>query len=110
MAEDYLKKKGYKILERNYRCPLGELDLVVVDGKVVVFVEVKVRTEHLFGAPLEAVDWRKKKKMVNAPLYFLSHYRLHQRDARFDVIGISKSARGPVMGHVNNAFHLDETS
>ena len=110
MAEDYLKKKGYKILERNYRCPLGELDLVVVDGKVVVFVEVKVRTEHLFGAPLEAVDWRKKKKMIKAALYFLSHYRLHQRDARFDVIGISKSARGPVIEHVTNAFDLDETS
>ena len=110
MAEDYLKKKGYKILERNYRCPLGELDLVGVDGKVVVFVEVKVRSENLFGAPLEAVDWRKKKKMVKAALFFLSQYRLHQRDARFDVIGISKSARGPVIEHVTNAFDLDEAS
>ncbi len=55
IAERYLLKKGYKLVERNYRCPSGELDLIVLDLRVVVFVEVKTRTGHAFGTPFEAV-------------------------------------------------------
>jgi hypothetical protein len=51
LAEVYLKKKGYKLVERNYRCAAGELDLIVLDRRVVVFVEVKTRTGHGFGTP-----------------------------------------------------------
>ena len=51
IAEDYLKRKGYRLVARNFRCPGGELDLIVLDRKVVVFVEVKTRSDHRFGAP-----------------------------------------------------------
>jgi putative endonuclease len=107
LAEDYLKKKGYKVLEKNYRCPLGELDLVVLDGRVVVFVEVKIRTDDSFGHPLEAVHSRKQDKMVKTALYFLSRYKLHQREARFDVVAISGRENHPIIEHVSNAFELD---
>ncbi len=106
VAERFLKKKGYKLVERNYRCAGGEIDLIALDGRVIVFVEVKTRTGHGFGTPLEAVEFRKQKKMILAAQYFLSEKGLHQREARFDVVGISWPQREPVVEHIENAFGL----
>ena len=108
VAERYLQKKGYKLVERNYRCAAGELDLIVLDRRVVVFVEVKTRTGHGFGSPLEAVEFRKQRKMIQAAQFFLAEKRLEQRDARFDVVGVSWPGREPVVEHVENAFELPE--
>jgi putative endonuclease len=106
IAEQYLKKKGYKVVERNYRCAAGEVDLIVLDRRVIVFVEVKTRSGHQFGTPLEAVAPRKQRKMMLAAQFFLSQKKLHQRDARFDVVGISWPGREPTVEHVVNAFEL----
>ena len=106
VAEQYLKDKGYKLVERNYRCTAGELDLIVLDRRVVVFVEVKTRSGHGYGSPLEAVEFRKQRKMIRAAQYFLSEKKLHQRDARFDVVGISWPGREPLVEHIENAFEL----
>lgn len=106
VAEQYLKKKGYKLIERNYRCAGGELDLIVLDRRVVVFVEVKTRTGQGFGSPIEAVEFHKQRKMIQAAQYFLTEKKLHQRDARFDVIGVSWPGRKPVVEHIENAFEL----
>jgi putative endonuclease len=106
IAEQYLKEKGYKLVERNYRCAAGEVDLIVLDRRVIVFVEVKTRTGHGFGTPLEAIQPRKQRKMMQAAQFFLSQKKLHQRDARFDVVGISWPGREPVIEHVENAFEL----
>ena len=106
LAERYLQKKGYTLVERNYRCPAGELDSIVLDRRVVVFVEVKTRTGHGFGSPLEAVEFRKQRKMIQAAKIFLAEKRLQQRDARFDVVGVSWPGREPVVEHIENAFEL----
>jgi putative endonuclease len=106
VAEQFLKQKGFKIVERNYRCAAGELDLIVLDKRVVVFVEVKTRTGLGFGTPLEAVAYHKQQKMIQAAQYFLSEKGLHQRDARFDVVGVSWPGREPVVEHIENAFDL----
>ena len=106
IAEEYLKKKGYRLVERNYRCAAGELDLIVLDHRVVVFVEVKTRTGQTFGSPFEAVEFRKQRKMIQAAQYFLAEKKLQQRDARFDVVGISWPARDPMVEHIENAFEL----
>jgi putative endonuclease len=106
LAEQYLKKKGYKIVERNYRCRGAELDLIVLDRRVIVFVEVKTRTGHGFGSPFEAVEFRKQQKMIQAAQYFLNEKKLHQRDARFDVVGISWPGGEPLVEHIENAFEL----
>jgi putative endonuclease len=106
VAEQFLKQKGFKIVERNYRCAAGELDLVVLDKRVVVFVEVKTRTGLGFGTPLEAVAYHKQQKMIQAAQYFLSEKGLQQRDARFDVVGVSWPGREPVVEHIENAFDL----
>lgn len=106
VAEAYLKKMGYRLVERNYRCPVGELDLVFLDRRVIVFVEVKTRTDDRFGAPLESVHQRKQRKMIKTALFFLSQHRLHHRDARFDVVGVSLKGGEPAVEHVQNAFEI----
>ncbi|HEX2228544.1 MAG TPA: YraN family protein [Candidatus Binatia bacterium] len=104
VAELFLKKKGYKVVKRNYRCRGGEVDLIVLDRKVVVFVEVKTRTDHGFGSPLEAVEPRKQRRMILAAQLFLHEKKLHERDARFDVVGISWPGADPLVEHIQNAF------
>jgi putative endonuclease len=106
VAERYLVKKGYRVVERNYRCRGGEVDLIVLDQRVVVFVEVKTRTKHGFGSPLEAVEPRKQRRMILAAQLFLLEKKLHGRDARFDVVGISWPGVQPVVEHVQNAFEI----
>jgi putative endonuclease len=104
IAELFLKKKGYKLVERNYRCRGGEVDLIVLDRRVVVFVEVKTRTDYGFGSPLEAVEPRKQRRMILAAQLFLHQKKLHERDARFDVVGISWPGTEPLVEHIQNAF------
>ena len=106
LAELFLKKKGYKLVERNYRCAAGELDLVMLDRRVIVFVEVKTRTGIGYGTPLEAVEVRKQQKMIYAAQFFLSAKKLSQREARFDVVGISWQGAQPIAEHIENAFEL----
>ena len=106
VAERYLKNKGYTVVERNYRCRGGEVDLIVLDRRVIVFVEVKTRSDHGFGNPLEAVEPRKQRRMIHAAQLFLHQKKLHQRDARFDVVGISWPGGDPVIEHVRNAFEI----
>jgi putative endonuclease len=105
-AEQYLRKKGYRVVERNYRCSVGEVDLIVLDRRVVVFVEVKTRTDNRFGTPLEAVELRKQRKIIQAAQFFLNQKRLYEREARFDVVGISWPDGEPVIEHIVNAFEL----
>jgi putative endonuclease len=106
IAESYLKKKGYRLVERNYRCPMGELDLIALDRRVIVFIEVKTRSDFRFGVPIESVHPRKQRKMIQAALYFLSQRRLHDREARFDVVGVSWAKGRAEVEHVKNAFDL----
>jgi putative endonuclease len=106
VAERFLTRKGYRVVERNYRCPAGEVDLIVLDRRVIVFVEVKTRSGERFGTPLEAVEARKQHKMMRAAQFFLTQKGLHQRDARFDVVGISWPGGKPIVEHIENAFEL----
>ncbi len=104
IAEVFLKKQGYRLVERNYRCRGGEVDLIVLDSRIIVFVEVKTRTDHGFGSPLEAVEPRKQRRMILAAQLFLHQKKLHERDARFDVVGISWPGTEPLVEHIQNAF------
>jgi putative endonuclease len=106
IAELFLKKKGYRLVERNYRCAAGELDLIVLDRRVIVFVEVKTRTGSGYGTPMEAVEFRKQHKMIRTAQFFLNAKKLSQREARFDVVGISWAGAKPLVEHIENAFEL----
>lgn len=107
-AEKFLSRRRYKVVARNYRCPLGELDLVALDGRTVVFVEVKTRAGHRCGTPLEAVGPRKRKQIVRVAEYFLAAHRLHDRCVRFDVVGVSWESGRAVCEVVKAAFGADD--
>jgi putative endonuclease len=106
IAERFLKRKGCTLVERNYRCPAGEVDLIVLDRRVIVFVEVKTRSGHGYGTPLETVPRWKQKNMIQTAMFFLHEKRLHNREARFDVVGISWMGREPIVEHIENAFEV----
>lgn len=109
-AEKFLKKKGYKIIRRNYRCPLGEIDLIAWDDDYLVFIEVKTRSENGFVLPEEAVDSRKQKRLARLAAYFISHTSYFQikPDCRFDVVSVNtkEKRRKPVIKLFQNAFDI----
>jgi putative endonuclease len=87
-AERFLRRHGYSIVERNYRCRLGEVDLIALDRRTVVFVEVKTRRCTRFGSPFDDVDLRKQRQIVRAAECYLDAHRLHDREVRFDVVAV----------------------
>ena len=100
-AAEFLKSLGYKILELRWRCPLGELDIVALDGDVLVFVEVKARSSVAYGFPAEAVTRTKQAKVIKAALVYIKAKALRPEALRFDVISFGP-AREPE--HITNAF------
>lgn len=88
LAEQYLLARGYEILARNARTPYGELDLVARTGEVIVFVEVKTRTNAAFGLPEEAVTLQKRAHILDAAQHYLQTNFEHEQDWRVDVIAI----------------------
>lgn len=108
IAENYLRDKGYQILARNYRSKLGEIDLVVQKNRIVIFVEVKTRGSAACGAPEEAVDGRKIRKLYQVASCFLKESRLEDRDVQFDVLSVFISAPGkePCVTHFEKALEL----
>lgn len=89
MACEYLRKSGYVIVEQNFHCRTGEIDVVAWEGNVLVFVEVKYRKNLAMGSPLEAVDPRKQKNIRRiAAVYLYQKGFPEQTDVRFDVVGI----------------------
>jgi putative endonuclease len=106
VAARYLRRKGYRIVARRERDALGELDLVAVDRRVIVFVEVKTRRSHRRGHPADAVDAHKQSRLTRAALAFLKRHQLLEHAARFDVISVTwpPHSRRPVVEHFCNAF------
>jgi putative endonuclease len=89
LAWNFLRKQGYTILEKNYRTRFGEIDLVAEKEGVIVFLEVKTRRDHRFGAPEEAVEWRKRQKLVRVAQAFLQTKGLEEKEVRFDILSVT---------------------
>jgi putative endonuclease len=106
-AEEYLRRKGYRILARNLRSPLGELDLVAEHGQVLVFVEVKARRTDVFGGAIYAVHHRKQEKLIQLAAQYLARRHIKNRLCRFDVVLLQGSdAVAPQIEHIQNAFEV----
>jgi putative endonuclease len=105
-AGQYLQGLGYRILERQFRNRFGELDLVAIDGSVVVFVEVKTRTTLAAGHPTEAITAAKQRKMTRAALAYLKRRGWLNRRTRFDVVAVlwSETQPAPEIQHYIHAF------
>ncbi|HEY5950249.1 MAG TPA: YraN family protein [Kofleriaceae bacterium] len=101
-AADLLVRKGMRIVERNYRCKVGELDIVARDGRVLVFVEVRSRRSTEFGSALDAISWAKRRKVTRVAMAYLARRRPQFDEARFDVVAIT----GEEIVHVEDAWRL----
>ncbi len=104
LAADFLKRKGYTIVQRNFRCAAGELDIIARDNDYLVFVEVKTRRNHNYGSPLEAVDFRKQRQICRTALCYLQKHSAEDQNIRFDIIAITITATKPLIEHITEAF------
>lgn len=103
-AARYLRYHGYLILSANYRCKLGEIDIIAEDRRYVCFVEVKTRSENMRFAPSDAVDAAKRSRIIAASQLFLMNYK-EKRQPRFDIIEVYFENNSAVrLNHIENAF------
>ncbi|MCH7760949.1 YraN family protein [candidate division TA06 bacterium] len=103
-AAHYLGKKGYQILEKNYRWGRGEIDIICKERNRIIFVEVKTRKNLNFGDPVEAVDRRKQRQIVKIAERYLVEKRLYDKiDCRFDVITLIENK----IEHIEDAFRVE---
>ncbi|MCE5336917.1 MAG: YraN family protein [Desulfobacteraceae bacterium] len=103
-AAEFLKRSGLKVLHRNYRCPLGEIDIIARDGKTVVFVEVRSRKADALCRAEESITATKKRHLVRAATWYLKQQAVRDCPARFDVIAIRRDGDKPEIDWMVNAF------
>ncbi len=106
LAAAYLAEAGYRIIERNYRCIFGEIDIVAEEGETLIFIEVKSRRSEAYGDPQLAVGHQKQKKISRIAMHYLEEKRLRQRLARFDVVAVKLLSSGHKIEIIRNAFDL----
>lgn len=109
-AEDnalaYLKQFGLKLVQRNFRCKAGEIDLIMLDGKTLALIEVRYRSSTRYGGAAASVTWHKQQRLINAARYLMvTRADLRRYPARFDVIAISSLARDRVEW-IKGAFEM----
>jgi putative endonuclease len=101
-ATEFLRKKGFKILQTNYKTHIGEIDVIAKDGDTIVFVEVKTRISDEYGVPSEAVNVKKQEKYYKVATEYLVREKLMDSPCRFDVIEIENGQ----INHIFNAFGM----
>jgi len=106
LAIAQLKALRYKILERNFKCSLGEIDVIARDKNTLVFVEVKTRATREFGGPAAAVHERKQRQLSKVALVYLNQKKLFNIPARFDVVAVEILPPAPRIEVIQNAFEL----
>jgi len=106
LALRFLKKKGYRIIEKNYVCKMGEMDIIAKEKDILAFIEVKTRTSTTFGPPQLAVNPKKQSQMSKVALNFLKEKKLEDTKARFDVVAILLGLKGAEIELIKDAFDL----
>ncbi|MFH1415296.1 MAG: YraN family protein [Elusimicrobiota bacterium] len=99
----HLEKNNYRIIHTNWRCRLGEADIIAFQGSVLCFIEVKYRSSDIYGTPGEAVDFRKQKKIIDIARAYISGRNITGKDVRFDVVEVTDSR----VNIIKNAFTAD---
>ena len=105
-AEGMLRRKKYRILERNYTCRFGEVDLVAEESGTVVFIEVKTRMSGRYGPPEISVTPRKQRRYARSALHYLQQKGIPDSPVRFDVVAVVMSEEGKILHRnlIRNAF------
>jgi len=104
LAARFLQERGVRIVERNYRCRGGEIDIIARDGQTTVFIEVKAREGKDFGEPVEAVTPWKRRRISRIALEYLARHHLDESPCRFDVVSICLDRDRTVVSIIQNAF------
>ena len=105
VAARYLRRCGHRIINRNYRCALGEIDLITTDGDTIVFVEVKTRSDDIHADPQESIGPAKRSRLERAAKHFLTSHRFDDFSCRFDVLSIIwRPGESPSIDHLPDAF------
>ena len=104
-AEKFLKKNGFKIVEKNYRNRFGEIDIIAMEEDCLVFVEVKTKSNVEFAEPETWVDFRKQNQLIKMASYYLSEKDINNTECRFDVVGVTiKANNKKEIVHLRSAF------
>lgn len=108
LAEEYIKAMGYIVLNRNFRCKIGEIDLIAKDGDFIVFIEVKSRYGNLYGSPCESITYYKKVKIFNTAQVYILKNKLNKYKFRFDVIEVflNKENNSTNINLIKDAFQI----
>ncbi|MBI4395247.1 MAG: YraN family protein [Candidatus Omnitrophica bacterium] len=106
LGENYLKSRGYQILERNVRSPFGEIDLIARHAGLLVFIEIKTRHGNRFGFPEESVNRRKKDRLIRLASWYLTQYPKSNPQVRFDILAIDFGEANPSFRLIQDAFDL----
>lgn len=106
-AARWLESRGYRIIERNFRTPGGEVDIIARDGDTIVFIEVKSRRTATYGVPQLAVTPFKQRQIIRAARWWLQRERLHDQPARFDVVAVTLRDGEPVIELIRDAFEAE---
>jgi len=93
-AFERLKKMGYRILHQNYRCPIGELDMIAEQDGSLVFIEVRTKSSNRYGTPDESITRKKQEKLRQIAMVYLSNQRLYGKTCRFDVVCVEVDREG----------------
>ena len=104
IATIYLQQSGYTIIERNFECKIGEIDIIAKDKNEIVFIEVKTRASALYGLPKEAVDQTKKKHIYRSAEFYIYIRHLENYPVRIDVIEVYKKQGKFKVHHIKNAI------
>jgi putative endonuclease len=105
-ACQYLIKKGLRLIARNYRCKVGEIDLIMQDDAALVFVEVRYRENYFYGTSAETVTYAKQKKIIRCAQFYLQQQRIEDMECRFDVMAITSKQGQLAIEWIRDAFSL----
>jgi putative endonuclease len=105
-AVQYLLQRGYRILQRNYRCRFGEIDLIARDGGTLAFIEVKTRRSQRFGPAASAVTFEKQRHLIKASQMYMTQMKTAYELCRFDVVAVEIDAHGLHIELIKDAFQL----
>ncbi len=104
LALKFLKKQGLALLQRNFNCRFGEIDLIMTDNDYLVFVEVRYRKDQNFGGALASIDQRKQRKLTNSAEHYLQINKLKDTPCRFDILCLGGPLNKPEYQWLQNAF------
>ena len=104
VAEHYLRKHGYTIIKRNFRCAFGEIDIIAKEDDCIAFVEVKTRKNADTMFPEDSINIAKQKRLEKLADFYITHYAMHEKEFRFDVVSIVIDSDKPEIYLIKDAF------